>query len=204
MPVTKESKAEVLAELVEKFGKSKSVAFADYRGLNVDGISQLRGKLRKKGAEMKIAKKTLIKLAATQNGIENMDSSDMAGPVAVTFSYEDPFTGLKALYEFSKTNEKIKLLGGIIDGKVVDAATIKKYAMIPSHDELLSMFMGSMTSPTSAFVRVLDAYKNSKVKEEAAAAAPAPTPAPAAVAEAPAAVEAPAAPEAGEAPAATV
>lgn len=203
MPATRESKAEVLSELVEKFGRCKSVAFADYRGLNVDGISQLRGKLRKKGAEMKVAKKTLIKIAATQNGIENMDSSEMTGPVAVTFSYEDPFSGIKALYEFSKTNEKIKLLGGIIDGKVVDAATVKKYAMIPSKEELLSMFMGSMTSPVGAFVRVLDAYKKEKMKEETAAAAPAPAPAPAA--ETPAAPEAPAAaPEAGEAPAATV
>lgn len=204
MAVTKQKKDEVLADLIGRFGRSKSVVFADYRGLDVAGISELRRQLREHDAEMKVAKKTLMRIAAKDTA-GSLDEAGLDGPVVATFCYQDPFSGLKVLYKFSKTNEKIKLLGGIMDGKVVDAATIKKYAMIPSHDELIAMFMGSMNSPLSGFVRVLDAYKNSKEKEETVAATPAPTPAPAApeVVEAPATPEAPVA-EAGEAPAATV
>ena len=178
MAVTRQKKEEILQGLIEKFSKSKSVVFADYRGLDVAGISDLRRKLREGGAEMKVAKKTLITLAAKDQNIGEIDESAMEGPVAATFSYEDALSGIKILFNFSKENENLKLLGGIIDGKVVGADVIMKYALLPSHDELIAKFMGSMSSPVSGFVgtinnimsgfvRVINAYKETLPTEEA-------------------------------------
>jgi large subunit ribosomal protein L10 len=155
MAVTKQKKSEILKDLVEKFGKSKSIIFADYRGLSVANLSDLRRKLRKTHAEMKVAKKTLMNIAAKENKLDEVGRSIMEGPVAAVFSYEDELSGIKVLFQFSKENEKLKLLGGLMEGKVIDADTVKKYAKIPSREELLAKFMGSVKSPVSGFVGVL-------------------------------------------------
>ncbi len=183
MAVTKEKKAEQLQELVDKFGRSKTVVFADYRGLDVKSISDLRGELRKGDAEAKVAKKTLIQLAAKENKITDIPAEAMEGPVAAVFSYEDEMAGIQIVYKFAKGNENLKLLGGIIDGKVVGPDVIKQYAQLPSKEELIAKLIGSMNSPLSGtvgllgnivggFVRVLNAYKDTLPAEEAA-----PTPA---------------------------
>jgi len=155
MAVTKEQKSEILKGLVEKFGKSKSVVFAEYRGLDVSNLTNLRKELRGVKAEMKVAKKTLMDIAAKENKIEGLDASGMEGPVAAAFSYDDPLSGIKVIFKFSKTNDKLKILGGIIDGKIVSADVVKKYAKLPSREELLAKFMGSVQSPVSGFVGVL-------------------------------------------------
>ena len=176
MAITRQKKEEVLQELIDKFSRSKSIVFADYRGLDVTGISDLRKKLNENDAEMKVAKKTLINLAAKENKIE-IDPSSMEGPVAATFSYKDPLSGIQALFKFSKENDKLKLLGGIIDGEPVGPEIIEKYAKLPSHDELLAKFVGSAKSPVSGFVgllgnvlggfvRALSAYKDTLPAEE--------------------------------------
>lgn len=186
MAITKQKKEEILAELVDKFGRSKSVVFADYRGLDVASISELRSELRKGDAEMKVAKKTLIALAA-KDKVGDLDEAGMEGPVVATFSYEDELSGIQILYKYSKKNDNIKLLGGIVDGKVVGPDVIQQYAKLPSREELLAKFLGSMASPLSGFVgignslvggivRVLNAYKDTKPAEEAPAPAE-PTPA---------------------------
>ncbi len=172
MAVTKQKKEEIFKGLVDKFGKSQSVVFADYRGLDVAGISDLRKKLRDENAEMKVAKKTLISLAAKESKIDDLTEAGLEGPVVATFSYEDPLSGIKVLFNFAKTNSNLKLLGGIIDGKVVGADVIQQYARLPGHDELIAQLIGSMNAPLSGFVgignsliggivRVLNAYKDS-------------------------------------------
>jgi large subunit ribosomal protein L10 len=176
MAVTRQQKEEALKELIDKFSRSKSVVFADYRGLTVAGISDLRGRLRKGNAEMKVAKKTLMGLAAKEQKIEDLGICVMEGPVAATFSYEDPLAGIKVLFKFSKENDKLKLLGGIIDGKPVGPDIIEKYAKLPGREELLAKLVGSMNAPVSGFVgvlgnilggfvRVLDAYKKKLPQE---------------------------------------
>lgn len=176
MAITKEKKQEVLQELIDKFGKSKSVVFADYRGLDVVGMSKLRSDLRENGSECKVAKKTLIELAAKESKIDGMTQEIIPGPVAATFSYEDELSGIKVLFNFAKSNENLKLLGGIIDGKVVTADEVNQLAKLPSKDELIAKFMGSIQAPTTNFVgllsnvmgslvRVVNAYKDTMSAE---------------------------------------
>ncbi|MDH5596966.1 MAG: 50S ribosomal protein L10 [Candidatus Peregrinibacteria bacterium] len=209
MAITKQKKEDQLKELIDKFGRSQSVVFADYRGLDVASFSDLRNKCREGGAEMKVSKKTLIKLAAKDNSVE-IDDSVIEGPVVATFSYEDPLSGIQILYKFAKKNENLKLLGGIVDGKLVSPEEVQTLAKLPSREELLAKLIGSMNAPISGFVgiggnliagivRVLNAYKDTLPAEAAAPAAtpePEPTPEPAAEA---APVEEASAPEA-EAP----
>lgn len=186
MAITREKKGEILQDLVEKFGRSKSIVFADYRGLDVASISELRSELRKEGAEMKVAKKTLIGLAA-KDSVGELDKSIMEGPVVATFSYEDPLSGIRILFKFSKKNDNIKLLGGIIDGKMVGLNIIQQYAKLPSREELLAKFIGSINAPLSGFVgigssiiggivRALSAYKDTlpATTDKPAETAPAP------------------------------
>lgn len=155
MAVTKAEKAEILKELIDKFSRTKTVVFAEYRGLPVKGMSDLRKRLRQKDSELKIAKKTLLRLAAKEAKFADISGASMEGPVAATFSYQDELAGLQILFKFSKENEKLKLLGGVINGELLDAATIKKYAALPSREELLAKFMGSAQSPVSGFVGIL-------------------------------------------------
>lgn len=187
MAVSKQQKEEILQQLVDKFGKSKSVVFAEYRGLDVAGLSDLRSRLRKEGAEMQVAKKTLMRLAGEKNDFI-LDKSIMEGPVAATFSYEDPMSGIKVLFNFAKENDKLKLLGGVVDGKVVGPEVIQEYAKLPGREELLAKLLGSMNAPVSGtvgllnnliagFVRVLNAIQEKMPAE--AAANPEVTPAPA-------------------------
>lgn len=171
MAITREQKKEILQELIEKFTKSKSVVFSEYRGLTVSGISDLRKQLRAKGAECKVAKKTLMRLAAREINIDELADEIMEGPVAAIFSYEDELAGLKILFKFSGSNENLKLLGGIIEGKIVGKDEIIKLAKLPGREELLAKLLGSMNAPVSGFVgilgnilggfvRVLNAYKD--------------------------------------------
>jgi large subunit ribosomal protein L10 len=175
MAITREKKGEILQDLVDKFGRSKSIVFADYRGLDVASISELRSDLRKEGAEMKVAKKTLIGLAA-KDSVGELDPATMEGPIVATFSYEDPLSGIRILFKFSKKNDNLKLLGGIMDGKMVGPEVIQQYAKLPSKEELLAKFIGSINSPLSGFVgigsslvggivRALSAYKDSMPAE---------------------------------------
>lgn len=178
MAITKEQKQDVLRDLVDKFARSKSVIFSDYRGLDVASISSLRNQLREKNAETKVAKKTLMRLAAKENQIEDISKDLMEGPVSATFSYEDQLAGLKILFKFSKENENLKLLGGIIDGKVVSKEEVMQLAKLPGREELLAKLIGSMNAPVSGFVgilgnllggfvRVLNAYKETLPAEAA-------------------------------------
>jgi len=176
MPLTKQEKNKILEELVQKFKDAKSVIFTEYRGLDVASISELRNSMRDSGVEYKIAKKTLIKLAAKENGIDELPEDVVAGPVAVAFSYEDQVVVASLLAKFAKDHEQVKLIGGILDGKVIDASVVKELASIPSKEELYAKLLGSMNSPisgfvgvssgvVSGFVRALNAVKEKKEAE---------------------------------------
>jgi large subunit ribosomal protein L10 len=177
MAVSKQKKVELLQELVDLFARSKSVVFTEYKGIGVHPMSDLRRKLRKENAECKVGKKTLMRLAAKKNSFPEFEDNLLSGQLAATFVYDEGFGAFKVLYKFAKENEKLKILGGVMEGKVVSADVIKQYAMIPSKEELLAKMLGSLMSPLSAFARALKAIGDKLAagapKAEAPAAAPA-------------------------------
>lgn len=160
MAITRQKKEEVLKELIQKFGEAKSVAFGQYSGMTVSELSKMRAAMREVGVEFKVAKKTLLKLAAKEHGIELPDEV-MEGTVGATFSYNDVVSGPKLIKTTSKKVEVLKLLGGIMDGKVLSSSQMRELADLPSREELLAKFMGMLQSPLRSFMGMLQAPPSS-------------------------------------------
>ncbi len=183
MAVTKAQKTEILADLKDKLQKSKSVIFAHYIGMTVADVSDLRGKLKKSKSEMKVAKKTLMKIAAKDLNMPEPSDEMLDGAVACIFSFEDPLSGAQIAFKFAKTHEQVKLIGGIYEGKLISKEEAIALAKIPGKEALLSMFAAMCIGPLSSFARGLSEL--AKMKEAPAPASPAapaaeaaPTPAP--------------------------
>jgi len=181
MAVTKQKKEEVIAELVDLFKNSKSVVFSDYQGISVKDVQDLRRKLRENDSKFKVAKKTLIKLAAKDAGFPEIPEEALEGQVGVAFSMGDEIAAAKTLYDFSKSNDAVKLLSAFMEGEALSKEQTLELAKIPAKDELLAKMVGSMKSPISgfhgvlysllrSFVGVVDSYRESKPDEEAAPA----------------------------------
>lgn len=181
MAVTKEKKEEVLNELSKLFENAKSIVFAEYKGLSVKDMRNLRKRMQSSDVTYKVAKKTLIKLAAEQAGFKDIPDSILEGQVGAAFGMNDEIAAAKTLYEFSKTNEHIRLLGAFMEGRTLSQAEALELAKIPGKEELLAKLVGSLKSPISGFhgilasllrnfVGVIGAYKD-KLEKEAPAAA---------------------------------
>lgn len=155
MATTRGKKEEVLSTLIQKFGDAKSVFFTNYSGLSVKQVSSIRRALKEEGAELIVAKKTLIKLAAAENGISNIPDSAMDGAVAAVLSYNEELAGPQKIHRLTKEFEALGLIGGIMEGSAFGKETAILYATTPSRTELLAKLVGSMNSPISGFHGVL-------------------------------------------------
>lgn len=208
MALTKAQKTAQLTELKDKMSRAQAIMFAHYIGLTVDKVSDLRGQLRKGDSEMKVAKKTLMQIAAKENGLPEIADEMLDGPVACIFSYEDPLSGAQIAFKFGKDNKQVELIGGVFEGKLLTKEEAVRLASIPGKQQLLGMFAAMCNGPLSTFARALSEIAKQKEapapaeapKAEAAPAAEAPaaeTPAPEA---APAAESTTPAPEAASTP----
>ncbi len=144
--VIREKKRKAVEEIKEKISASNAVILTDYRGLNVAQISDLRRKLREEDIEYKVVKNTLTKIAVSEAGIEDLNTY-LEGPTAIAFSKEDPVAPAKILSGFAKTNDKLKIKGGLLTGKFIDFNEIKALADLPSREVLLGRVVGGMQAP---------------------------------------------------------
>jgi large subunit ribosomal protein L10 len=151
MALTRDQKATQLKELKESMAKSSSVMFAHYIGLTVSDVSDFRRKLRAGKAEMKVAKKTLMKIASKEAGLPEVADEALNGPVACIFSFEDPLMGAQVAFKYSKDHPQVELIGGIFDGKVLSKAEALAFAKMPGREQLLGMFMSMLRSPLQSF-----------------------------------------------------
>jgi len=182
MALTKAQKTEQLNELKEKMKDSKSVMFAHYIGMKVADSSDFRNKLREKKSEMKVAKKTLMQIAAKDLNMPEVPDELLDGPVACIFSYDDALSGAQIAFKFSKDHPQVELIGGIFEGKVLSKEETIAIAKIPGKQQLLGMFAAMLNSPLSSFARGLSEL--AKQKEAPAPEAPKAETAPAATPEA--------------------
>ena len=151
MAVTRAEKVVLLQELTDKLKQSSSVMFAHYIGMNVTDVSELRRKLKESKAEMKVAKKTLMRLATKDAGLPEVHEDTLDGPVACIFSFDDPLTGAQVAFAFAKTHPQVKLIGGIFEGKVMSADQALAFAKIPGRKQLLAIFMCMLRTPLQQF-----------------------------------------------------
>ena len=155
MAISKSKKNDILQELQQSFKEARSVMFSKYSGISVSGFSKVRTALREQNVECRVAKKTLIKLAAKELGVDELPAGSLEGPIAVIFSYDDELSGAKLIDKMSKDFEQLELTGGILDGQAFGPAEAKAYASIPSKEELYAKLLGSMQAPISGFHGVL-------------------------------------------------
>jgi large subunit ribosomal protein L10 len=157
MPKNKIQKQEILRNLNEKFKKSKSVIFAGFNALTVKDNEILRSELRKEKSEYYVAKKTLMNIAF-KDQINDLNVRSFDGKLAAVFAYEDEVAPAKILGNFRKTKEKaekIILLGGILENKLLSRVEVETLSNLPSKQELYARLVGSMNAPISGFVNVL-------------------------------------------------
>lgn len=148
-----EEKAQVVAEIKEKFQNSTGVVLADYRGLTVTQVTQLRAQLREAGVEYRVLKNTLVRRAAQEVGIEGLEPY-LEGPTAVAFS-ADPVAGAKILSEFAKTSKNFVIKAGVVEGKVINEAGVKALADLPSREVLLAQVLRGIQAPLAGMANVL-------------------------------------------------
>lgn len=151
--LTKDQKKNLVKDLTEKIKTAKSVVFADFRGLKVKDLSELKKELRKSNASFKVAKKTLMKIAFKDAGI-NFDPEKLEGQIAVSLS-DDEVSAAKTINMFSRKNENIKIVGGFVGKKEMSIEEIITLAKLPSREELLAKLVGTINAPVSGFVNVL-------------------------------------------------
>ncbi len=164
-------KEEQVAQLQNWIQESSAVVLADYRGLTVAEDTVLRSELRKNNVGYKVAKNTLIKRAANNLEITELDAY-LEGPTVMAYS-DDPIAVCKVLAKFAETHKAMEIKAGLVDGKFVSQEDINALAKMPSREVLLGRFLGSIQSSLSAFVRAIDAIKTKKENGEELVAAPA-------------------------------
>lgn len=155
MAITKKKKEEVLKDLTQNFEKAKSVVFSQYQGTNVKNMRELRKRLRASKVNFKVAKKTLMTLAAKKVGFDQIPDNLMQGAIGLAFGMEDSIAPAKIVHEFGKVAPTVKLLGAIFEGKLIDEAAAKIIASLPSRKVLLTKLVGCLKSPISGFHAIL-------------------------------------------------
>lgn len=151
---TLQVKSANVEEIKEKIGKAQSIILVDYRGLDVAQLTELRGRYRKSGVDYKVYKNTMMRFAFKDLGLEDFNEY-LKGPSAVAFSYDDPVSAAKVTAEFAKTNAKLEIKAGIVDGKVIDIEGVKSLAELPSKEVLIAQVLGGFNAPIQGFANVL-------------------------------------------------
>ena len=156
------SKRETVAEITDKLNNSKSVIVFNYKSSSVSDMQELRKELKKVDSEVKVYKNTLVRRALDDKNVDL--SSELEGQNAIIFGKEilEP---IKALDEFTKNHDNVKLVAGLVEGEVVSLDTIKEYASIPSMEGLLTMFAGGLIEHVKNLSIALNLYAD-KLGEE--------------------------------------
>ena len=147
MPKTRAQKEQIVQTLTDKLNRAKSVVFADFRGLTMKQLSDLRDKLREQNAEFTITKNTLLERA--------LPSSSLEGPTAALFAYDDEISPIKILVKVLKDNSLGKVKLGFLGTDSLDEAKILQLASLPTKDELRAKTVGILVAPLQGIVGVL-------------------------------------------------
>lgn len=165
MPSAKvlEQKKTAVADMIEKLKTAQAGVLVDYRGLTVSEDTELRRKFREAGVDYTVVKNTLTRFAAKEVGLEELDGV-LHGPTSLAISDSDPVAPAKIISDFAKSNEKVEIKAGFLDGKVISLDEIKTLANTPSRDTLIAKIMGSLNAPVSNLVRTLQALVDNGVE----------------------------------------
>jgi large subunit ribosomal protein L10 len=161
-----DEKKAVVAEVSAEVAKAQAIVVAEYRGLEVGNMTDLRREARKSGVYLRVLKNTLARRAVEGTPFSGL-SQHMVGPLVYGIS-PDPIATAKLMNEFAKGNEKLVIKAGAMPNAVISAKEVKALATMPSRDELLAKLLGTMQAPVAQFVRTLNEVPSRFVRTLAA------------------------------------
>jgi large subunit ribosomal protein L10 len=161
-----EQKQAVVSEIAAELAKAQTVIVAEYRGLTVSAVTNLRAKARKSGVYLRVLKNTLARRAVKGTPFEKL-SDQMAGPLMYGIS-QDPVAGAKVLAEFAKDNELFLIKGGAMPNVLMSVKDVKALATMPSREELLAKLLGTMQAPVTKLARTMNEVPGKFVRTLAA------------------------------------
>jgi large subunit ribosomal protein L10 len=166
LSLNRSEKSAVIQEVTALAAKAQTLVMAEYRGITVASMTELRVKARAAGVNLSVLKNSLARRAVAGSAFEVV-GDQMTGPLIYSFS-EDAVAAAKVVAEFAKTNDKLVIRAGVYAGKFLDADAVKQLASIPTKEVLLSQLLGLMQSPMSRTAAVLAALAEKKGAEQAA------------------------------------
>ena len=151
--MNKEAKKNYVEEMIKNFTSNESVMIAQYKGLNVTELDELRKELRDKGILFKITKNRITKIAIKETPVKDLEKY-FTGPTAAAIS-SDPITTAKILTKFAKSHDKLKIVAGFMDGKVLDQKEVAIIATLPSLEEARAKIVGILATPAQKIISIL-------------------------------------------------
>jgi large subunit ribosomal protein L10 len=156
------AKQEEVTTIRERFEKATTAVFLDFRGVNVEQLTNLRSEFRKAGVEYKVVKNTLVKIALKGTAFESADlNAQLKGQTGIAWSFEDPSAAAKVIKTFRSTNDanqKLNIKCGVVDAKVMPGSQVESVlATMPGKDELRAMLLATLQAPAQSLVRLLQA-----------------------------------------------
>ena len=151
--MNKEEKKNYVEEMIKNFTANESVMIAQYQGLNVTELDELRKELRDKGILFKITKNRITKIAIKETPVKDLEKY-FTGPTAAAIS-SDPITTAKILTKFAKSHDKLKIVAGFMDGKVLDQKEVAIIATLPSLEEARAKIVGILATPAQKIMSIL-------------------------------------------------
>ena len=151
--ISKEKKQVYIKEMSSQLDKAEAVIVAHYQGLTVKQLDDLRKKMREHGIQFKITKNRITKIALEKTKCKDL-SKLFKGPTAIAFS-KDAITSAKILTKFSKENNKLQILGGIMGSEILDVDGVKNVALLPTLDEARAKIVGILRSPAQKITSIL-------------------------------------------------
>ena len=167
MALNREQKEAIVAEVAEVAGSALSAIAAEYRGLTVAKMTELRREARAQGVYLRVVKNSLARLAMTGTDFECMNK-EMTGPLVLAFSQSDPGAAARVVKDFAKDNDKFVVKVVSIGGKLLSPGDVETLAKMPTYDQAISMLMGTMKAPIQKLATTLNEIPGKLVRTVAA------------------------------------
>jgi large subunit ribosomal protein L10 len=159
LAISKQKKQELVEKYTERLNNSQAIMLADYRGMTVHSMQDLRHQLREKNATVQVVKNTLIKIALEDADMPVPDEM-LVGPTAIAFLPDDIATAAKALFAFAKDEEALEVKGAILENQVLGADAAKSLQDLPTRSDVLAQLLGAVQGPSTELVRTIEGPAN--------------------------------------------
>ena len=154
MSLSLEQKQAMVSDISGKLAGAQAVIVAEYRGLSVESVTDLRARARKSGLHLRVLKNTLARRAVKGTPFEKL-AEHMSGPLMYGIA-QDPVAGAKVLADFAKENERLVIKGGAMQNSLMSDKDVKALAALPGREQLLAMLVGTMQAPMAKLVRTMN------------------------------------------------